>query len=621
MKVAAIFLLSLAVAAQTTEPKELKFRFDPEARVRPGETVVIQIQVWGDAIAKDGTRTTGRLRDAATAKVAAGQGAISKPFRFQGTDNGGFVSTGGGGFAEIFQSVSGQFLAKDAVLYTAPMQPGTYTVEAEIKSIKGSTQITVASDAPSRKAAEKQEFPKAADNNRYRQLAEYWAPYLAQETWWQPKSDVPTRFDFDGDWNGENNWDNMEAGSSQAYVHYAAVETNTHWFLHYNFFHPRDYSDNCIAGTCHENDNEGIILTIRKQGGEFGTLELMETLAHNNVYTYTNETRLRNGTHTIDGKLEFYDGHHPIVFIEAGGHGALGSAASESTFVVSKMEFKEGTGITLLYKGAAERPQHGNDRNIGYDLISIEDEWWPRAKKSGERTFDAEYVYQPFGNRPGGGQKYVGSFWGRKHGANKAKPFWGWHDERTRRGKVLNTGQWALDPAYSVTRNVNWPAALPVEQEYLYNPYLGIGQAPPPMVSGNPSSPLPPKGNVVAYGNGENTNAPSTLAPATPPAAAAEGTCQLEAVIDGSMIISLRGETAAYEVLSGQAEKETSLGCSGGPIPDRPLAEFDLRKTKGRGSVKILERPNSANSFTAKVQVDDPSRGADRYVLVVRWKM
>jgi hypothetical protein len=31
--------------------------------------------------------------------------------------------------------------------------------------------------------------------------------------------------------------------------------------------------------------------------------------------------------------------------------------------------------------------------------------------------------------------------------------------------------------------------------------------------------------------------------------------------------------------------------------------------------------PSAANGFTARVQVDDPSRGADRYVLVVRWKL
>lgn len=596
-----LFLIaSLTAFAQSTEVKELKFRFDPEARVRPGETIPVQIQVWGEATSKEGAKSSGRLRETATAKVADGHGWVSKPFRFQGVDDGGFVNGGGTGFAQIFQSVSGQFVQKDAVLYFAPMQPGVYTVEAEAKGVKGSAKITVAADAPSRRPAEKNSFPASADTNRYRKLAEHWAPFIAQETWWQPKADIPTRFDFDGDWNGENNWENMETGTSQAYAYYAAVETGTHWFLHYNFFHPRDYSDNCIAGTCHENDNEGIILTVRKGEGEFGTLELMETLAHNNVYSYANDTRLRKGAHDIDAKIDFHDGHHPMVFLEAGGHGALGVGARISTFSAARGDFKEGTGITLFYKGVAERAAHGNARNVGYDLIPIEETWWPRSKQTGEKTFDAAYDYQPFGNRPGAGQRYMGSFWGRKHGANKAKPFWGWHDERTRRGKVLNTGQWALDPAYAVTKNITFPRELPVDLNYTYNPFLGVGEV----------AAAPPSAPPVA----------ATPAPAATTTTAAEGTCQIEAVIDGSAVLSITGETASYEILAGQAEKDASIGCNGA-IPARPLSEFEVRKNKGRGAVKTLAAPNTANGFTAKVQIDDPSRGADRYVLVLRWKL
>ena len=73
-------------------------------------------------------------------------------------------------------------------------------------------------------------------------------------------------FDFDGDWRGDNNWDALNEGASQAYVYYTVMETQTHWFLIYNLFHPRDYSDKCVAGSCHEDDNEGLILTVRQDG-------------------------------------------------------------------------------------------------------------------------------------------------------------------------------------------------------------------------------------------------------------------------------------------------------------------------------------------------------------------
>ena len=39
---------------------------------------------------------------------------------------------------------------------------------------------------------------------------------------------------------------------------------------------------------------------------------------------------------------------------------------------------------------------------------------------------------------------------------------------------------------------------------------------------------------------------------------------------------------------------------------DRPLANFDVKKAKGSGTVRVLEALNTANSFTGKVEVDDP---------------
>jgi len=599
VKSAFLFLVSVAIWAQSTEVKEIRFVFDPSPRVRPGESVAVQAQAWGDAIDKEGNRKQGRLRETAAMKVSPGQGAVSKPYRFQGKDEGKFVGSGSGG-AGIFQSLSGQFTDKDTVLYTAPMQPGRYRIQAEKGQIRGQAEIEVTPSAPSNRPAENQDFSKEPDDNPYRRLAEKWAPFIAQETWWQPKADVPTRFDFDGDWTGDNNWENGDTGTSQAYVYYAAVETSTHWFLHYNFFHPRDYSDNCIFGTCHENDNEGVILTVRKDGSEFGRLELMETLAHNNVYSFANEPRIKKGAHNIDGKIEFKDGH-PIVFIEAGGHGALGSDSSHSLYSASGDDFKTGTGMTFVYRGSAERARNGEDRNVGYDLISIEQTWWPRARQGGAKTFDAEYTYQPFGGRPGAGTKYMGSFLGRKHGANKAKPFWGWHDEKTRKGKVLNTGQWALDPAYAITKNVTYPSDLPVDLNYTYNPFLGVSQAPAPVATAPAAEPAQVP-----------DSAPAGIVLPT------EGTCQLEALIDGSVIINVRGASAVYEVQAGQPEKEASIGCNGEP-PAKNLRVFEARKTRGRGQLKVLDRPSPANGFTARLQVDDPNRGADRYVVVIRW--
>src|SRR4051812_11544281 len=57
-------------------------------------------------------------------------------------------------------------------------------------------------------------------------------------------ADYITSFDFDGDDDGSNNWDH--AGDARyplaAHAYYSVVETPSHWFITYQFFHPRDWS-------------------------------------------------------------------------------------------------------------------------------------------------------------------------------------------------------------------------------------------------------------------------------------------------------------------------------------------------------------------------------------------
>lgn len=618
---------ALLAAAQTNTVTEVRFQVEGGNKVRPGESLAVQAQVWGDAVGTDGNRKSGRLRETAVFE-APSAGAISKPFRWQGSDSGEFVNTASGMFASIMQSMTAKFVSKDAVFYTAPLQPGKYQLQAKSGNITGTTEIEVASDAPSRVQPEKHSFAKSEDANRYRKLAEHWAPFIAQETWWQPKSDIPTRFDYDGDWDGDNNWENLDAGTSQAYGYYAAVETSTHWFLHYNFFHPRDYSDNCVVGTCHENDNEGIILTVRKDGTEFGRLEVMETLAHNNVYSYTNIDSMKKGAHDIDGKIEFHDGHHPVIFIEAGGHGILGSAAKASTFNAARMDFAEkGTGMTFVYKGVAERAGSAVARNIGYDLLPIEDAWWSRAGKGDfAKMFDASYVYQPYGNRPRGSGTFLGSFLGRKYGANKAKPFWGWHDERTRRGKVLNTGQWALDPAYAVSKNLTWPANLPVDLNYSYNPYLGFmgdPTAPPaaPVVSsGAPvvSAPAP----AATNGASSAADIAASIAGASQPPPE-RGTCEIQVTVDAVIELQISSaEGLAVQVLSGGPERDVTTTCTAANLPQEgTIKVFEVRKTGGRGTVDLVSPPDYANSYRATIRVTDSKGGADRHKIAIRWSV
>ena len=515
----AAFALAVCLpAAAQTVVTEVSIRSDrAPARVRPFGTLILQSLIYGEQAAP--AATTNSI-SASTAKVAESEtppepakpklrlpkagvfrviepdgGWISKPFKYQGATTEAFHYEQTSGFRGIFSRLNTEVI-QDAVLYTAPEKPGKYTIEAELDGIKGSLVIEVDPEAAPSRPPERIDFPaETRPEERYRTLAEHYAPYVAQETWFDAKADYLARFDYDGDWRGDNNWDSLDEGSSQAYVYYAAMETSTHWFLIYNFFHPRDYSDQCLAGSCHENDNEGLVLTVAKDGTEFGRLQAMETLAHDNVYSYTADSRIRNGIHNIDGPIELHDGSHPVVFIEAGGHGVYGSRGDQSRysadrkmFSVRPVTFKfdlgarlsgggelpAGTGVTYLYKGLAERPKHANDREVGYDLLPIYNHWWLRAAERSE-AFDSFAAYQPSGRRPAMKVVSVGTcFLGRKHAANKAKPFWGWHDRATLKKKLLSPGQWALDPAYAVSQDLRFPPGIPFSLDYIYNQYLGI---------------------------------------------------------------------------------------------------------------------------------------------------
>lgn len=610
MRWTAILLLPAVGLWGETKITELKLRVDPaEARVRLFETVTVQVLVYGTAGEKKGRLQSAdwqiRLRE-------EGGGWLSKPFKFQGEDGEAFVAERENSILSIINRNVGQFTVKDTVLYTAPERAGRYTVEVTSGSLRAETAIEVTADAASRLTPEKTSFgPEPSAGDPHRGLAEHYAPFVAQETWFQPKSDFLARFDYDGDWQGDNNWDHLEAGSSQAYVHYAVMATGTHWFVIYNFFHPRDYSDNCVAGTCHENDNEGMILTIRKEGSAFGKLEVLETLAHNNIYSYTNESSIRTGIHDVDGRIDLWEGSHPMIFIEAGGHGVHAVSDAKSLFSAEKMDFLKNTGVTYAYRGAAQRPRHAQDRLVAYELLPIWDQWWTKSQLGQnwvQRTFDDFYNYEPAGNRPRMRNNRVGgSFYGRKHGENNAKPFWGWHDVRTLKAKALSRGQWALDPAYAVSLNLKFPPGLPVSLDYTFNPYLDVAGAPEPVATPVAPARARPAAPVASSPITE------TLAPKVK-----EGTCEWEARVDGSVVVTIRGDQAEYQELSGQPVAGPTLRCTAG-LPGQ-AAQVEVEKKAGRGSVRLVEAPAESNGFVARIQVDDPKGGADQYRVTIRWK-
>lgn len=51
----------------------------------------------------------------------------------------------------------------------------------------------------------------------------------------------------------------------------------------------------------------------------------------------------------------------------------------------------------------------------------------------------------------------------------------------------------------------------------------------------------------------------------------------------------------------------------------RRVGTVSVRKTRGRGTVSVVEQPNENNDYTAVIQVFDPDRGDDDYEFEVNW--
>ena len=259
-------------------------------------------------------------------------------------------------------------------------------------------------------------------------LAARWAPIHYQDT---DSSDYDADYlstvDYDGDWNTLNNWEDQDDDVARltGAVYYSVVETGTHWFITYGFYHPRDWTDawDPFGLTYHENDMEGVLLTVRRDGTPYGRLEAVVTVAHSDFYSFTPAgSPYTNGRETIDGPVltQTFDGvAHPTTRQEAKGHGAKCWDGNG---------FPGGDGVVYYPTGTGEVPAGGNDRSVGYRLVDV---FAPGGLWA--RRYDAQ-TYASFG-----------TFRGDNGQDNAANTPWGWDDHND--GGDLPRGLLATDPA------------------------------------------------------------------------------------------------------------------------------------------------------------------------------
>ncbi|MCG2690453.1 hypothetical protein L6279_03405, partial [Candidatus Parcubacteria bacterium] len=221
-------------------------------------------------------------------------------------------------------------------------------------------------------------------------------------------NDFIAKVDFDGDVFTNNNWDNLsnfENVGLDAYIYYSVTETVAHWFILYGVYHPRDWDNERatnqidIAGITsaqHENDMEGVLLIVRRDESEYGTLEAVCTMAHHQWLRYPVAEGIEVKDRDSDGEIHFM-GTHPIVLVQAEGHGIYGAPVSYASiqrwdpstdyFGIgiqrwNEVGFPNCTGIIYFPAKKAQLAEAMREdkpgtycQNVGYELISFKELW------------------------------------------------------------------------------------------------------------------------------------------------------------------------------------------------------------------------------------------------------
>jgi len=268
------------------------------------------------------------------------------------------------------------------------------------------------------------------------------------------KADYITAYDFDGDLNAKNNWDNIANSSRKgnAVGYYSVVETSTHYFITYAFFHPRDWTDIWFLYHFdeHENDLEGVLTVVKKDNSTYGTAIGAVTIFHSDFYSYkASNSELTNGSEDIDGTLTTQN-HNGInrfkTSAEAKGHGIKAHAKQQpggSDYVVY-----------FPSKTTSEHPSDIYDRNVKYKLVNIFENGGMWDQRFNTNLFSNAKSFQ------------------KSYGSGSANAPWNWDDKDDGGNQGLLAGGIAYYPAHLVDEYFNGLGNF--SKTYIYNPYLGI---------------------------------------------------------------------------------------------------------------------------------------------------
>lgn len=224
------------------------------------------------------------------------------------------------------------------------------------------------------------------------------------------RQDVISNVDFDGDLVGRNDWANLDRFRLRPTVYFSVLETDTHWFIAYHLFHPRDWCRvRVFLNEQHENDGENLEVVARKSDGR---VVLLWTQAHYRGRVHSNDPTVRSGKVDVAGPFQTVDdlgrpdprGTHAAVFVEARGHGihaTLGGCSRVTVEPTGAWRFRDRSGVLFRPARAGEvvdEPAGTTSGEAPYALESTTTKLWPllaAGELSGDgRLLDGAWTYR-----------------------------------------------------------------------------------------------------------------------------------------------------------------------------------------------------------------------------------
>jgi len=343
--------------------------------------------------------------------------------------------------------------------------------------------------------------------SREYELAKRFAPLWHQEFSGHENADYFTNFDFDNDWIGDNNWDNLQThkASLQANLYFSVIETSEYCFIGYYAFYPRDWKTggslttnvkkglnnalNTITGKnqlsdimqrikhSHENDFEGCIVVAQKNSEdvEDTILVALETFTENRFNKY--RTKPFFGSSQLEIEYIHTDQlTHPVLFVEAKSHDIWG--------LTYNIDLKTKKYISLRHGVSEHSGKLVNGDTKTYELIPLYDTLWQKAHDShGSQTIGKYYKYEDFdvleflqdSHSIQTAPCCIGTIGitlkGKKHGNNLAQLPWIWEDYKDLR---ISRGTWFFDPANTI--KIHYLLEDQFSTAYIHHPFIGILQ-------------------------------------------------------------------------------------------------------------------------------------------------